>query len=89
MTITTDLDTWWDELDSYNNSNSAKAKFQDIMSQIDQQLDELQQMNADGEFDKLPATVKAKFVWAWGQLDAVRDTLKADSDFMEALAWRP
>ena len=90
MTTTTDeLDAWWEIIQDYNQSNSAKAVFQDIMEQIDRNLDELYKMNAAGDFNKLPPTVKAKFTWAWTQLDAVRDTLKADVEFMGAVNWRP
>ena len=39
MSITTDLDAWWAEHQDYQESNSAKGKFQDIMSTIDQMLD--------------------------------------------------
>lgn len=89
MSITTDLDAWWAELQAREKSNAAKAKFQEIMGQIDASLNELQAMNAAGDFDQLPAAVKAEFVAAWTSLDAVRDALKADAGFMEALNWRP
>ena len=89
MGITEDLDLWWSEVDGYNDSNAAKAKFQDLLMQIDQNLDELAQMNADGEFDKLPDSWKAKALWAWQTLDAARDTVKADAEFMEGINWRP
>jgi len=89
MTITTDLNAWYVELKGYNDSNTAKAKFQEIMWTIDQYLDELATMNQAGEFDKLPDSTKTKLIWAWQQLDTVRDTLKADADFIEALDWRP
>jgi len=89
MTITTDLDAWWGTLTDYEESNTSKAKFQEIMTTIDQYLDELEAMNAVGDFNMLPATVKTKFIWAWQQLNTVRSTLKGDADFMEALSWRP
>jgi len=89
MTITSDLNAWWDELSDYEESNTAKAKFQEIMIAIEQYLNELAQMNSNGDFDKLPPAVKSKFVWAWNQLDSARDTVKADSDFMEAITWKP
>jgi len=89
MTITTDLNAWWAVLSNYEESNSAKAKFQEIMQTIDQYLNELAEMNSNGDFDQLPASVKAKFIWAWTQLDNARDTVKADADFMEAIGWRP
>ena len=84
-----DLDTWWGELQAYSKANSAKAKFQETMRSIEKHLDSLADMNADGDFDGLPASVKAKFIWAWGQLDAARDTIKADSEFMDAINWTP
>jgi hypothetical protein len=89
MTVTSDLDAWWAELKDYDESNAAKAKFQELMIAFEQSLDELQQMNADGEFDKLPASWKAKALWAWQQFDNARDTVKADAEFMEGLNWRP
>jgi len=89
MSIATDLDAWWAELSDYQESNTAKAKFQNIMATIDQMLDELQTMNSNGDFDQLPASWKAKAVWAWQQLDATRDTVKADAEFMEGINWRP
>ena len=89
MTITQDLDAWWTTVSDYNESNSAKAKFQEIMSSIDQQLDELSAMNTAGDFDELPASWKAKAIWAWGQLDAARDAVKGDAEFMEGINWRP
>ena len=87
--ITTDLNAWWTELQAREKSNAAKAKFQDIMMNIDQSLNELAAMNAAGDFDKLPATVKSEFVSAWTALNNVRVALKADTGFMEALNWRP
>lgn len=89
MSIQTDLDAWWVQISDYNESNAAKARFQEVMGEIDRKLDELQTMYAAGDYDKLPTSVKNKFVWAWQQLDAVRDTLKADADFMAALSWTP
>jgi len=89
MSVTTDLNTWWAELSDYQESNSSKAKFQDIMATIDQMLDELKTMNDNGDFDQLPSSWKAKAVWAWQQLDAARDTVKADAEFMEGINWRP
>jgi hypothetical protein len=59
------------------------------MNNIDRGLNELQTMYTAGDFDKLPASVKAKFVSAWSQLDTVRNALKADVDFMAALSWVP
>ena len=87
--ISDDLDAWWEELLDYSESNAAKAKFQDLMIQFEQNLNELQEMNAEGEFDKLPASWKAKAIWAWQQFDAARDIVKADADFMEGLNWTP
>jgi hypothetical protein len=89
MSITTDLDAWWTAKTAYDDSNEAKAEFQRIMGEIDRSLDELAAMNAAGKFNQLPATVKAEFTAAWIALDTVRDTLKADAGFMEALNWRP
>ena len=89
MSITTDLDAWWAELSDYTESNTAKAKLQDIMTTIDQMLDELQTMNTNGDFDQLPASCKAKAIWMWAQLDNARDTIKADADAMEFIGWRP
>ncbi|NIT61119.1 MAG: hypothetical protein GWN00_34425 [Aliifodinibius sp.] len=89
MSITSDLDTWWAEVDGYNDSNAAKAKFQDLMAEIDRNLDELAQMNTNGEFDKLPASWRTKAIWAWQQLDTARDTVKADAEFMEGINWTP
>jgi uncharacterized protein YjgD (DUF1641 family) len=87
--ISDDLDTWWAELSDYEESNSAKAKFQEIMQSFDQALNELSDMNAAGDFDQLPASWKARAVWAWQQFDAARDIVKADADFMEGINWRP
>jgi len=89
MTITSDLDAWWAQLKDYDESNAAKAKFQELMIEIDSNLDELAAMNTDGDFDILPASWKAKAIWAWQQLDAARDTVKADAEFMEGLNWKP
>ena len=89
MSITNDLDTWWTEVSDYNESNAAKARFQDIVVTMDQMLDELAQMNTNGDFDKLPVSWKAKAIWAWQQLDNARDTIKADPEFMEGINWRP
>ena len=89
MTITTDLNTWWTTKQAYDNSNAAKAEFQRIMGEIDQSLDKLATMNAEGKFNQLPASVKNEFVAAWTALDTVRDSLKADAGFMEALNWTP
>lgn len=87
--ITTDLDAWWAAHQDYTGSNTAKAKFQDIMGAINRELDDLQTMNINGDFDQLPASWKAKAIWAWGQLDAARNTVKADTDFMEGINWTP
>ena len=84
-----DLDAWWAILTDYGDGNSAKAKFQDTMGDFEKGLNELAQMNSDGDFDQLPASVKAKFVWAWQQFDAARDAVRADEDFMASLSWRP
>lgn len=89
MTITEDFNAWWEELKGLNESNSAKARFQDLMIEIDNNLNELAQMNADGKFDELPASWKARALWAWQQLDTARDTIKADDDFMEGINWTP
>jgi len=89
MSITTDLNTWWTTKQAYDDSNAAKAELQRIMAEIDQSLDKLQAMNAAGKFNQLPASVKAEFIAAWTALDTVRDTLKADAGFIEALNWRP
>lgn len=89
MSISTDLDAWWVNVSDYNESNDAKAKFQDIMRNIDRQLNELADMNTAGDFDKLPVSWKAKAVWAWGQLNTARNTVKADADFMEGINWVP
>ena len=89
MSITTDLDAWWAEKLDYDESNTAKARFQDLMISFDQNLDELSQMNTNGDFDQLPSSWKAKAVWAWQQFSAARDTVKADSEFMEGINWRP
>jgi hypothetical protein len=89
MTITTDLDIWWETVSDLNESNAAKAKFQDLMNSFDQALNELSDMNSAGDFDELPASWKAKAIWAWGQFDTARDTVKADAEFMEGLNWRP
>ena len=83
------LDGWWAELQDYEESNSAKAKFQDVMNMFDSGLNELEAMNTAGDFDQIPAVIKAKWLWAWQQWDAVRDTLKADDEFMASLTWRP
>ena len=87
--ISDDLDTWWEELSDYEESNASKAKFQEVMQSFDQGLNELSAMNANGDFDQLPASWKAKAVWAWQQFDAARDAVKADADFMEGINWRP
>ena len=89
MSITTDLNTWWTTKTAYDDSNEAKAEFQRIMASIDESLDKLYEMNAAGKFNQLPASVKAEFIAAWTTLDTVRDSLKADAGFMEALNWRP
>lgn len=87
--VTIDLNTWWADVCDHNESNQAKAELQDIMIMIDEELDRLQAMNANSDFDKLPASWKAKAIWAWGILDAARDTVKADAEFMEGINWRP
>lgn len=89
MSITTDLNAWWAELSDYTESNTAKAKFQDIMNTIDQMLDELQTMNANGDFDQFPVSCKTKAIWMWQQLDAARNTIKADAEAMEFIGWQP
>ena len=89
MTITQDLDGWWAEHTGYGESNVAKARFQEIMAEIDRRLDELESMNTAGSFDKLPASVITEFTSAWSQLNTVRNALKADAAFMEAIGWRP
>lgn len=89
MSITSDLDAWWAEHQDYQESNLAKAKFQDIMTLIDQKLDELQVMNTNGDFNQLPASSKTVAVWGWTQLDNARNALKANADFMEFIGWRP
>jgi len=89
MTITNDLNTWWAELSDFQRGNKAKAQFQDTMNTIDQMLDELKIINDSGDFDQLPPSWKAKALWAWQQLDAARDTVKADAEFMEGINWRP
>jgi hypothetical protein len=83
------LDAWWVIKQDYDESNAAKAEFQNTMSMFEQGLDRLQQMNAAGDFDQIPAIVKTKWLWAWQQWDTVRDTLKADAEFMASLNWRP
>ena len=89
MSITTDLDAWWVEHQDYQESNSAKAKFQDIMNTIDEKLDRLQAKNANGDFDQLPASSKAAAIWGWTQLDNARNAVKANAAFMEFIGWRP
>lgn len=89
MSTTTELDAWWAIKTDYDESNKAKGKFQDIMNTMDQMLDELQTMNANGNFDQLPASWKAKAIWAWGQFNTTRNTVKADAEFMEGINWRP
>ena len=89
MSITTDLDSWWAVKRGYDKSNDAKGDFQNILWSLDEALDKLTAMNAAGEFDRLPATVKAEFISAWQKLNAVRTELKADEGFMEALNWKP
>ena len=89
MTITTDLDPWWAAKKSYDDANAAKAEFQRIMGQIDRSMDDLAAMNLAGKFNALPASVKQEFEAAWFALATVRDTLKADAGFMEALNWTP
>jgi hypothetical protein len=89
MSITTDLDTWWETLSGYSKSNDAKARFQELMIEFERALNELSLMNQAGDFDELPASWKAKAVWAWQQFDSARNTIKADADFMEGLNWRP
>ena len=87
--IIDELNTWWAELTDYNESNDAKARFQDIMNTIDQMLNELQAMHSNGDFDKLPINSKNKAIWIWQQLDAARDTIKADAEAMEFINWKP
>ena len=89
MTITSDLNSWWATLSNYNESNSAKAKFQDIVREIDQMLNELQQMSAQGDFDSLPAAAISKATWIWQQLNAARNAVKADAGAMEFINWTP
>ena len=86
--VTTELNEWWVAHQDYQESNTAKAKFQDIMNTIDQMLDELKTMNDNSDFNQLPASWKAKALWAWQQLDAARNTVKADAEFMEGINWR-
>jgi len=87
--IETDLDAWWAVLKDYNESNDSKAVFQTLMGNINDNLNKLKEKNDAGDFDMMPASVKAKWVWAWQQLDAARDTVKADPEFMASLEWRP
>ena len=89
MTIQQDLDAWWAEITDLQEGNSAKAVFQDVMTSLDENLDKLDEMNNNGDFDSLPASVKAKMVTGWQALDGVRDSLKADADFMAVISWRP
>jgi len=83
------LDAWWGIKQDYDESNTAKAEFQSTMWSFEEGLNRLEQMNNDGDFDQMPALVKAKMIWAWQQWDAVRDTLKADADFMAIIEWKP
>ena len=89
MTITTDLDAWWAVHQDYAESNTAKAKFQDIMTTIGQMLDELKTMNDNGDFDRLPTSSKTAAIWGWGQFNTTRNTVKANAAFMEFIGWRP
>ena len=89
MTIKPDLDAWWVVLTDYNEANAAKARFQDLMWQFEGALDELETMNGTGDFDQLPASVKAKMVWAGQQFAAARNTVKADSDVIDIIQWTP
>lgn len=89
MAVTEDLDAWWVQITDYNESNAAKATFQSTMRNIDEQLNELQRAYAAGEYDKLPLSVKNKFVWAWQQLNTARNAVKADTEFMAAINWTP
>jgi len=89
MSIESDLDAWWATLSDYNESNSAKERFQRLMRDFDEALDELEAMNSAGEFDQLPASVKSKMIWAWQQFDAARDTVKADADVIDIIQWTP
>ena len=89
MSISTDLDTWWADYTDFQESNTAKGKFQEIMLQIDEQLNKLSDMNTNGDFDELPSNWKTKAVWAWGQLNTARNTVKADAGFMEGINWKP
>lgn len=87
--ITTDLNAWWAKFCDYQESNKAKGKFQDIMSNIDQKLDELQTMSLNGDFDQFPDSCKAKASWIWSQFNTARNTVKADAKAMEFIGWRP
>lgn len=89
MGVSEDLDSWWAEKQSYDESNTAKAEFQDTMTDIDRHLDVLEASYNAGDYDKLPQSVKTKFIWAWGQLNTARNTIKADADFMAAISWKP
>ena len=88
MSITTDLNAWWVVHQDYQESNSAKGDFQNTMSTFDQMLDELKRKNDNGDFDQLPASSKAVAVWAWQQWNTVRNTVKANADFLEFIGWR-
>ena len=89
MTITSDLNSWWATLSDYNESNSAKAKFQDIVREIDKMLNDLQSMNSAGDFNSLPSSAKAKAIWIWQQLNAARNAVEADAEAMEFIKWTP
>lgn len=89
MTISTDLDAWWADGTSWNQSNAAKAEFQTLMTAIDEGLNELERMSLAGEFSSLPPSVVTEFTWAWTQFDNVRTTALARTDFIEAIEWKP
>ena len=89
QSVDADLDAWWAEINTFQEANSAKGAFQTLMTDIDRNLDLLQKMNADGDFDGLPASWRAKALWAWQTLDTARDTVKADAEFMAGIEWRP
>jgi len=84
-----DLTVWWQTIVDVEQGNAAKAQFQTTMQSLDDGLNTLKTAYDAGDYNQLPASVRTKFVWAWSQLNTVRNTLKADAEFMAALNWRP
>ncbi len=89
MTITSDLNDWWVDVEDFNESNAAKAAVQDLVNSVNGMLSQLLAMNAAGDFDSLPTSGKDAAITIFQKYNAASNWVAGDSDSQEFLDWTP